>query len=819
MTFFLQTAQTARGSWRAWHRRHRQACHASTHALRELFDNGGLAQAHIDPTRQPTGLFGNALLSSAAGLQQSSHAIVEAAMQRVHDIVNTTSKPDSVAYRRKFLVKDFDQLSNAICMLTDTAEFLRNAHPDAQYVVAANRVYGELSSLLNELNTNVQLFQCLDQSLQDKETTKAYQQSELRNARVFHHDFVKSGIHLPNAQRAQHVRLSDDIVALSRQFVEQATPPPAELRLRYNELGGLPVSYLERRSNPRRRPSSPAWLNDPYIPVKVDSESGNMLMSMSSEERVRQAAYNCLHSATPTQLNTLEQLLARRHQLAKLTGRDSFSALFLEDKMCNTPERVFSFLLNTARNSMPQYSAATQQLQQLKNSLTGKQEPVQQWDKQYLLRQMSQQVQAQRQPDALPTLGTALAVFADLMHVLYDVSLTVEPMAPGETWHPSVRKVVVSHPTLGALGVIYCDLVARDGSDEPKLCHAAHFTVRGRRRVDWDRDRCGDASLSTQDKAHAAVEHAWQGELTPLSNHGAWQIPVVVLVTNFEATSSKLSSAPQLSWNDVETLWHELGHAMHSVLSLVDFQNISGTRCALDFSEIPSVFMEHFLAHPLVHARFAHYDPALAASLLRHTSSNTSHHAVARALETQTQIYYSLADQLYHSAWIADPAYGLVSGHPHATPGAFVTHVDHRLRTNPEHVAVPAFQSALHRVADTSRALSLVRSGFPHIRDVYWQVYFQHLATYSAGYYTYLWSRVISRHIFDALFDGSDGGSTAPVDWNPQTSRALAQWRENGQRVWQHVLKPGNGREPWECVEGVLGPAACLQLRSQLSLQ
>lgn len=150
-----------------------------------------------------------------------------------------------------------------------------------------------------------------------------------------------------------------------------------------------------------------------------------------------------------------------------------------------------------------------------------------------------------------------------LFRHLYGISFRPVDIAPGEVWHPDVRKVEVVDEEAGVIGWIYMDLFARSG----KPNGAAHYTVRCSRRVDDDNvDADQDAlarNLGSDSDSAMYVQSSLEFDSRRIRGRdGLYQLPVVVLVCEFTPPSARRGAAP-LEWHEVQTLFHEMGHAMH----------------------------------------------------------------------------------------------------------------------------------------------------------------------------------------------------------------------------------------------------------------
>uniref|UniRef100_A0A8C5DFI0 Peptidase M3A/M3B catalytic domain-containing protein n=1 Tax=Gouania willdenowi TaxID=441366 RepID=A0A8C5DFI0_GOUWI len=303
------------------------------------------------------------------------------------------------------------------------------------------------------------------------------------------------------------------------------------------------------------------------------------------------------------------------------------------------------------------------------------------------------------------SLGACMEGLNILFSQLYGVSLMSEHPSLGEVWSEDVRKLAVVHETEGLLGYIYCDFFHR--ADKPH--QDCHFTIRGGRL-------CQDTNQ--------------------------YQLPVVVLMLSLPHPSK---SAPTLlTPGMMENLFHEMGHAMHSMLGRTRYQHVTGTRCATDFAEVPSILMEYFATDYRVISQFArHYQTGqlLPENMINRLCESKK---VCGAADIQLQIFYAVLDQIYHGK--------------------------------------PQNSSTTEILKEMQQKFY----GLPYTPNTAWQLRFSHLIGYGAKYYSYLMSRAVASMVWKQCFVQD------PLN------------RDMGERYRREMLAHGGAKEPMLMVEGML---------------
>ena len=236
------------------------------------------------------------------------------------------------------------------------------------------------------------------------------------------------------------------------------------------------------------------------------------------------------------------------------------------------------------------------------------------------------------------------------------------------------------------------------------------------------------------------------------------------------------------------------------MLARTDLQHIAGTRCPLDFVEVPSNFLELFARCPKVLSTFArHYrtgEPLADLDLLRrHRLASIS----LQSLETQNQLQMALLDQAYHAGLNRFSSFS--SSDTTSTSTFSASNLD---------------STAILR--DIQNKYNVI----PFVEGTAWQVQFSHLFSYGASYYSYFWARRWGNRIFRLLFAASAMNSqtksqlsvTQPHLHPPDSSLIvhlgvttttipMRDWRASGELVRRELLGWGGGRDPWIGLENI----------------
>jgi peptidyl-dipeptidase Dcp len=543
---------------------------------------------------------------------------------------------------------------------------------------------------------NDQLYQRV-KSIYDRRNTGSYTPEQLRLIERYHRDFVRAGAELSETDKGRMRALNQELSKLSTDFSNKllaGTKAGALVVDNVKDLDGLSADEIETAAQAAKdRGLTGKWV------LRLQNTTQQPAQAELKNRAVRQRLFEL--STTRTERGdtndtraTIRRMAELRAEKAKLLGYPTWADYVLEPQGAKTPQNAIKLLTDLAPAAVARAHAEAADMQKMIDAEAGGFK-LQPWDWQYYAEQVRRAKYNLDESQIMPyfELNDVLqngVFFA--ANKLYGITFKERHDIP--VYQPDVRVFEVFDTNGQPLALWYCDYFKRD-------------------------NKSGGA---------------WMDQWVDQSALTGWK-PVVYNVANF--TKPAPGQPALLTFDDVTTMFHEFGHALHGMFSNAQYPTLSGTNVPRDFVEFPSQFNEHWALDPIVFANYAkHYQtgapmPATLVNKIKQSGTFNQGFATTELLEA------SLLDFAWHTL----PA------------GSIPTDVD-------------AFEAA---------ALQRYNVAVPEIPPRYRSTYFSHIwdGGYSAGYYAYTWSEVLDDDAY-AWF-GEHGGLT----------------RANGQRFRDMVLSRG----------------------------
>jgi peptidyl-dipeptidase Dcp len=526
----------------------------------------------------------------------------------------------------------------------------------------------------------------------------------------WHARLVRAGARLPAQQQARLRELNAQLASLSSRFgqnVLKATADGAVVVDNLAELDGLPAADVSAAAQAAEaRGLKGKWL----ITLQNTTQQPALaqLKSRALRERIFRASVQRGFGGDADNTGIVTQIVKLRAERARLLGYDNHAAYALADESAGTPAAARELLAQVVPPALARAKADAAELQKLIDADTAAQHlaglQLQPWDWEYYAERLRKARYDFDQSEVAPYFELERVIQDGVFyaaHELYGLSFKERRDLP--VYQPDVRVFEVFDADGTGLGLFIGDYFARDNKQ-------------------------GGAWMN------AYLE---QSRLLGL--------PAVVS-NNLNIAKPGPGQPVLLSFDEVTTLFHEFGHALHGLLSDVEYPSLSGTETPPDFGEYPSQYNEMWAREPQVVAHFArHYQ----------TGAEMPPQLLQRVLAAQ-QFDVGYATTEYTAAALLDLAW-------YSLPAAQV----------PPASGVAAYETATLQAAGLD---------YPPVPPRYHSPYFSHIfnSDYSAGYYAYLWSEVLARDT-GAWFH-AHGGLT----------------RANGDALRKQVLSRGRSAEPLE---------------------
>ncbi len=611
--------------------------------------------------------------------------------QRALDAVHALGESATVGE----VVRAFDQIGRETGAVSGVAELFAAVHPDEAVREAAEQGIQRIAAFSTELSLDRAAFEAFERL----ELTGDESPEERRFVEHTLRDYRRSGVDKDEATRAKITRLQEELVQIGQAFDRNIMTGGRTLRLAggHAELEGLPADFLA--AHPEDADGSVTLSTDPadFIPVLLYAERDDVRYALFMEFHQR---------AHPENLAVLDELLARRHELATTLGFEHWAAYSCEDKMIGSAQAAREFVIKVSERARGVGEGEYAELLAELRKDDPKAERVEPWQSRHLMERVKRTKHAFDSQSVRPYFAYENVKNGILRttETLFGVEVKrVRAAEGGATWHASVECYdVFENGTRTAR--FYLDMFPRDG----KFKHAAMFHIA------------------------SGVE----GE----------SLPEAALVCNFPEPKSGDSAL--LLHEEVTTCFHEFGHLLHHLFAVQKLHGFAGIACEWDFVEVPSQLYEEWAWSTQVLQGFATHHETGAPIPSELVDRLRAAEEYGKGLGVMGQMLYALYSL---SLYDRDPS-GLDTG-------ALLEDMQ-REHTFYERVPGTAMQCA-----------------------------FGHLHSYSANYYTYMWSLVIAKDFFGAF----EGDLMDP---------AVAQ------RYRDQVLSAGGGEDASRLVEDFLGREA-----------
>jgi len=517
----------------------------------------------------------------------------------------------------------------------------------------------------------------------------------------YHLEFIRAGAELPEPDKARLRALNQEESTLTTEFQNRllaATKAGAFVIDARGELDGLSdADVAAAAAAAKDRKLDGKWVLTLQNTTQQPAQAS--LRRRDVRERLFRAAVHRADRGDAADTRALvERLVELRAEKARLLGYPNAAAYVLDEQMAKTPDAAVKFLLDIGTAAADKARNEAAKMQTLIDQETGG-FALQPWDWQYYAERVRKRDYDLDEEQIKPYFDLDRVLIDGVFFAatqLYGISFAERKDIP--VYHPDVRVFEVSEADGSPLALFYCDLFKRDNK------------VGGA----W-MDGFVDQSILLGTK------------------------PVVYNVANFPKPAP--GKPALLTFDDVTTLFHEFGHALHGMLSKVHYPMLSGTSVPRDFVEFPSQFNEHWALEPAVFANYA------------------KHH------ETGVPMPAPLVDRIKRSRTF-NQGFALTE----YVEAALLDMAWHTLPPGPSPTDLTAFESA---------ALEKYRVSVPEVPPRYRTTYFAHIwdGGYQAGYYAYLWAEVLDHDAY-AWFK-ENGGLT----------------RANGQKFREMILSRGGTRE------------------------
>jgi peptidyl-dipeptidase Dcp len=589
---------------------------------------------------------------------------IKMAKAEIDAIVNNPNVPtfENTIEALEFSGETLDRLSSVFFNLN-------SAETNEEIQKIAQEVSPLLSEFSNDIRLNKELFKRVQMIYDIKDEMSLTPEQNMLLTKKYR-SFVRNGANLNDEDKTKLREIDKKLAKLSLQFGENVLAETNAFELHItneSELKGLPEGAKEAARSLAKEKGKDGWI------ITLDYPSYIPFMTYVEDRYLREKLSNAF-GAKAFQNNKYDnqqivlEIANLRHQRANLLGYKTHAHFVLQERMAETPEKVKTFLNDLLEKATP---AADREFTQLK--AIAKKDGIaqlQKWDGAYYSEKLKKELFNLDQEALKPyfKLENVIDGVFTVAKKLFDLNFT--EVTDIDKYHPEVKTYEVTDTNNNFIAVFYADF----------------FPRKGKRNGAW----------------MTSYKDQWK-------KGGENSRPHVSIVCNFTRPTETKPSL--LTFDEVTTLFHEFGHALHGMLANTTYPSLSGTSVYWDFVELPSQLMENWCYEKDALDLFAkHYktNKPIPMEMVEKIKESAN---FLEGMQTLRQVSFGLLDMGWHGA---DPS-----------------NINN----------VKAFE--LEAFADTQQypdvAVNCMSTSFSHI--------FQ--GGYSSGYYSYKWAEVLDADAFE----------------------------------------------------------------------
>ena len=530
----------------------------------------------------------------------------------------------------------------------------------------------KLAPVMSEHNDNILLNEALFAKIKAVYQQKDSLQLTTEQRRLLektYKSFVRSGANLPADKQARLREINKQLSTLGIRFDKNILNENNEFKLfvdKEEDLAGLPEWFRQSAAAEAKAAGQEGkWL------FTLHNSSRLPFLQYSANRPLREKVYKAYiqrgnNNDKNDNKKIITEIVSLRLEKARLLGFDCYSNFVLDNTMAKDSKTVMDFLNNLWQYALPKAKTEAAELQKLMDR-ENKGEKLEAWDWWYYTEKLRKEKYNLEEEQIKPYFkleNVREGAFA-VANKLYGITLT--PMDSIPVYNPDVQVFEVKDADGSQLGIFYTDYFPRAG-------------------------KSGGAWMSNYREQ--------QGDIRPL-------------VCNVASFTKPVGDTPSLlTIDEVETLFHEFGHALHGLLTKCQYKGTSGTNVVRDFVELPSQINEHWATEPEVLKMYAkHYQ----------TGETIPDELIEKILNQKTFNQGFITTELMAAAFLDMNLHNL---------------------TDTTGLDVVAFEK------EAMDRLGLI----PEIAPRYRTTYFSHIiGGYAAGYYSYLWANVLDNDAFEAF--------------------------------------------------------------------